>query len=161
MAVKKCAAHLYSCDSFLYKLVNSTLRNNDLSKIDTLGPFCYLLSKYLPFKRPVGYLSYTVYRGTKVNMEMIEEYRAAVGKRIIWTAFTSTTKDYQVAECFSDNALFIIEVIGSHTQGVRDISSLSRFPDEREVLFCAGQSFTVLKIERNSNSGKYLIYILA
>ena len=161
MAVKKCATHLYSVESFLYNLVNSTLRNNDLSKLDTLGPFCYLLSRYLPFKCPSGYFDYTVFRGTSLSKEMIEEYRAAIGRRILWPAFTSTTKDRQVAELFSDNALFIIEVNGIHSQGARDISSISKYPQEQEVLFCAGQSFILSKIECDSKNEKYLIYMSA
>jgi hypothetical protein len=115
----------------------------------------------LPFKRPDGYREYTVYRGTSLSEKMIEEYRAAVGKIIVWPAFTSTSKDRHVAEFCSGNALFIIEVSGIHSQGVRDISSLSQFPEEREVLFCGGQSFVVLKIEWDSESGKYLIYMSA
>lgn len=126
-----------------------------------MGPFCYLLSKYLPFKCPYGYLGYTVYRGTRLSEEMIEEYRVAIGRRILWPAFTSTTKDRQVAEFFSDNALFIIEVNGSHSQGARDISSISKYPQEQEVLFCAGQSFTVSKIECDSKNEKYFIYMSA
>jgi len=102
-----------------------------------------------------------VYRGTRLSEEMIEEYRAAVGKRIVWPAFTSTTKVRQVAERFTGNALFIIEVWGSHSQGARDISSLSKFPQECEVLFCEGQSFVVGKVEFHSESGKYLIFMWA
>lgn len=126
-----------------------------------MGPFCYLLSKYLPFKRPYGYLGDTVYRGTKLTEEMIEEYRAAVGKRIEWPAFISTTKVRQVAEKFDGNALFIIEISEIHSQGARDLSSLSKFPREHEVLFCAGQSFTITKIERDPERGKCFIYIFA
>ncbi|CAF3434328.1 unnamed protein product [Rotaria socialis] len=36
--IKRCAARLYSAESFLYKLLNQTLRNEDMSKIETLGP---------------------------------------------------------------------------------------------------------------------------
>jgi hypothetical protein len=90
---------------------------------------------------------------------MIEEYSAAVGKHIVWPAFTSTTKDRQVAEMYSNNALFIIEVGRTRSQGARDISSLSKFPQEREVLFCEGQSFVVGNVEFHSESGKYLIFM--
>ena len=33
--ILKCAARLYTLETFLYKLVNLTLRNDDRSKIDT------------------------------------------------------------------------------------------------------------------------------
>lgn len=33
-----CAAELFSAEPFLYKAINSSLRNNDMSMVDTLGP---------------------------------------------------------------------------------------------------------------------------
>ncbi len=38
--IHECSIKLYTFDSFLYRLVNKTLRDNDKTKIDTLGPGC-------------------------------------------------------------------------------------------------------------------------
>ena len=38
---------LYSKESFLYKVINKTLREQDWTKIPTLGPFCFLLNSFL------------------------------------------------------------------------------------------------------------------
>jgi hypothetical protein len=45
--IQRCCVFLYTTESFLYQLVNSTLRTDDCSKIDTLGAYCYLLWYYL------------------------------------------------------------------------------------------------------------------
>ena len=123
--ILECAIRLYTRDSFLYKLVNSTLRNDDLTKVDTLGPFCYLLREHL-FYADKSKEKLTVYRGSTLTDEMIDEYKQAVGKWIQWPAFTSTTKSRQVAEMYEGNTLFIMKVVSSYY--TRDISSLSQFP---------------------------------
>lgn len=151
-----CAARLYTAESFLYRLVNTALMNNDMSKIDTLGPFCYLLYFRLRLDRKRE--DQTLYRGATLSMTMIDEYKQAVGKTIIWLGFTSTSKDRRVAEMYAGNALFIILAKDTwHPQN--DISKLSYYPDEREVLLSPFYSCIIDKIEFESNSKKYLIYM--
>src|SRR4051794_13983238 len=59
---------LYTMESFLYRLVNMTLRDNDLSKVDTLGPFCYLLFQFY-FAQEFKDLKFSgrVYRGANLS----------------------------------------------------------------------------------------------
>jgi hypothetical protein len=45
--ILECAVYIYTMETFLYTLINASLRNEDWSKIDTLGPFCFLLQCYL------------------------------------------------------------------------------------------------------------------
>ncbi|CAF4810420.1 unnamed protein product, partial [Rotaria sp. Silwood2] len=86
---------------------------------------------------------------------MIAQYKQAVGSEIIWPAFTSTTKDRRVAEeQFDGNALFIISVKDSWQT---DISSLSHYPDEQEVLLNYIYQFKVEKVDQDPISGQYLI----
>jgi hypothetical protein len=49
--LQKCCARLYTKPCFLFKIVNKTLRDNDQSKLQTLGPFCYLLYNYIGTQR--------------------------------------------------------------------------------------------------------------
>jgi len=114
-------ARLYSAESFLYKLVNSTLRADDRSKIDTLGAYCWLLDKELTQMGDFG--DRTVYRGANLSDELIEEYKKAVGTAINWLAFTSASKDRRIAEQFG-NTLFIMKVIWLYK---RDISTISHY----------------------------------
>jgi hypothetical protein len=87
---------------------------------------------------------------------MIEEYKQAINRFIVWPAFTSTSKDRGVAENFG-NTLFIIRLLERQPQSVSDISSLSIYPNEQEVLLVDGYLFHVEWIEFNSKSGKYQI----
>ncbi|CAF1167041.1 unnamed protein product [Didymodactylos carnosus] len=153
-----CCIRLYSAESFLYKLVNSTLRSEDMTKTDTLGAYCQLLSWHLGCSE-LDQKELTVYRGCKLTEELIEEYTQNVGKRIQWLAFTSTTKDRKVAEGYG-NTLFIINLQRCQPYGKqRDIASLSQYEHEQEVLLNAGNNLGIVKFERNLESGKYLIYL--
>lgn len=139
--------YFYTKDSFLYNTLNSAVRTEDHSKLETMGPMCYLIHNYGRFVQ--DYFG-TVYRGMQLSETEIEEYEISIGKWKTWTAFASTSKDRSVAEAFG-NVLFIIEVknIMLSTRRSFDISSLSQYPDEEEVLFPAGTSFQVLRVERN------------
>lgn len=153
--IQICAARLYSVESFLYKLVNATLRNKDMSKVDTLGPFCYLLRTHVSDNDDSR--DQLLYRGMTLSKEMIDEYKQSVGTEIIWPAFTSTTKDRRVAELFG-NTLFIIDITEAF-QFRSNISAHSNYPHEQEVLLEPDFVFKVDKIERDPRSGKYLIYM--
>ncbi len=49
-----------------------------------------------------------VYRGATLTSDMIEEYKAMIGKVITWLPFISTSKDRQEAELFSTHCLLSI-----------------------------------------------------
>ena len=153
-------ARLYSAESFLYKLVNAALRNEeDTSKVDTLGAYCWLLNEHLanPRSKKVPEI---VYRGTNLTDEMIEEYKQAIGTRIRWLAFSSTSKDRRQAEQFG-NTLFLISLKGMLPEYQSDISSLSYYPHEQEILIFAGITFKVVNVECDVKTGKYFIYLTA
>ncbi|CAF1172859.1 unnamed protein product [Didymodactylos carnosus] len=154
-----CCARLYSAESFLYKLVNTTLRNEDMTKVDTLGAYCNVLRYYLRLNTQ-GPGKTAFYRGCTLTNEMIDGYIQAVGTQITWPAFTSTSKSRQQAEQFG-NTLFIIRPSGRMGGQLRDISYLSHYPHEEEVLIVAGHCYDVDKVEHNPDNGKYLIYLTA
>lgn len=81
--ILKCAARLYTSESFLYKLINLSLRSQDLNKIPTLGPFCVLLNTYLAIARSKAE-DEIVYRAVKLTDEMIKEYKQFVGQSITY-----------------------------------------------------------------------------
>lgn len=151
-----CAARLYTAESFLYKLVNSSLRNNDMTKIDTLGPFCYLLYHRLRLDRVRG--DQILYRGMDLTDEMVNEYKQATGQEITWSAFTSTSKDRRVAEAYTTNTLCIISSKDSW-RPQKDISQLSLYPDEQEVLLAPFHKFQIDRVEWDLTNQKHLIYM--
>ena len=159
-----CCARFYTLDSFLCKLVNDTLRKQDLTKVETLGAYCWLLQSYIGWTADIPRHITTVYRGCTLQIDEVEEYKQAIGRTICWHAFTSTTKSSEVAKLFSGNILFIItldktDVITHHEH---DISSVSQFPDEEEVLLVPEHNFIVERVDDpliNSNEERYLIYL--
>ena len=91
--------HLSLAESFLYKLINATPRNKDLSKAGTSVRYCYLLWISLQDNED---------RGMTLTDGMLEGYKLAVGTCIIQPTFIATSKDRRVAEPFR-NTLFIIK----------------------------------------------------
>jgi len=164
--IQEVCVKLYTEDSFLYRIINETLRDNNRTKFETLGPFCYLLYNYVGnSKNNHGKLpeKIVLYRGEPLTQEVIEEYKSTVGSNTIWrwTQFVSTSKQRSVAEKFSNgNSLYIIEMKkrSASDQGVC-ISALSAFTIEDEVLLRPGIRFKITKIEEEEGSKRHLFYI--
>ena len=160
--IEKMVLSLYTRESFLYRAVNGALRDNDRSKCDTLGAFSQLLY-HCDCSSTFNELGYKeeLYRGAQLDQHTVESYQQAVGQVKTWDGFSSTSKNRIKAELFG-NVLFIIN--RSTTTKYRfsgmDISSLSAFPQEEEVLIRAARNFLVEKVEKNENTGKYYIFLL-
>jgi hypothetical protein len=101
----------------------------------------------------------TVYRGANLDAERLAKYK--VGDIVAERGFTSTTVNKamvmgQAAEQqFNKNSMFVIKSAG----GGRDVSILSQFPEEKEVLFGPGTEFKVLKNAFDKKIGKNVIYL--
>ncbi|CAF0883405.1 unnamed protein product [Didymodactylos carnosus] len=151
--IYKSCIKLYTKECFLYKLINKTMRENDKTKVDTLGPFCYILfrSWYTDDKGcPTG-----IYRGAEMDSNTINLYAEAIGQRRCWNGFSSTSKSHEKAANFG-NTLFIIEA--KEYSGI-DISSCSDFPEEDEVLLPPATAFTITKVEYDQKTHKTNIYL--
>ena len=133
--------HFYTKDSFLYDVLNRALRQCDLSRIETLGPLAFLISGY---SRIANAFFGIVYRGIHFSHVDIEDYRCGKGTWRTWPAYTSTSKSRKMAEMYG-NTLFIINITDVKLSAIRsyDISHLSYFPNEQEVLLPAGTSFQI------------------
>lgn len=154
--VAKQCIRFYTKDSFLYYTLNEALRTQDYTKLDTLGPLCYLIRNYSRLEEE--YIG-TVYRGLQLTYEDIESYREHIGEWKTWLAFASASKNRRMAEMFG-NTLLIIEITDVKLSSPRayDIAHLSGHPDEEEVLLPAGVSFQIQKVEQEA-SQRYLIYV--
>lgn len=129
-----------------------------MNKLNTLGPFSYLLWLCINNNNDIG--EHLLYRGTTLTNDMIEDYKKSVGTYVHWSAFTSTTKDRAVAEMFSTNVLFIIQ-IGDDTRYhyQRYIAPFSHYPAEQEVLLTTAYPFMIDKVEYDTTSEKHLIWV--
>jgi hypothetical protein len=154
--VSKTCIHLYTRESFLYHVLNTALRDTDYSKLDTLGPLCFLIRDYShTYTEFIG----TVYRGVQLSTAAIQSYKQAIGSWRTWPSYTSTSKNRNMAD-FRGNTLFIIEIIDIIYSSTRafDVSGISHYPSEEEVLLPAGISFQVISVEQDLRQ-KYIINI--
>ncbi|WP_019732524.1 ADP-ribosyltransferase [Mycobacterium avium] len=96
-----------------------------------------------------------VVRGTNLPADVLEQYRP--GEVITEAAFTSTSTDHTVAQssAFAGNTEFRIW----STTG-RDVSSVSMYPDEKEILFPAGSKFYVASKTVDPQTGRTIIEMI-
>lgn len=153
---------LYTKESFLYPLINKTLREKDFSKLSTFGPYAYLLHKLLIESNLMVYNT-TVYRGAFLSTEMIDQYKSSEGEIAKWLGFSSTSRNLRKTENWrGSNTLFIIEIKQEpHPFDCGyDISGLSDFPQEEEVLLLAGGRFKIEKVDFDDTQKKHIIHLI-
>ncbi|UJR18828.1 hypothetical protein I4U23_021956 [Adineta vaga] len=167
--IGKYCIYIYTVECFLYRILNYVLRSEDHSKLRTLGPYCFLLQNSLWNCRETNkQTQQRVYRGGKCKIQHIEQCKTAIGQTRCWSAFSSTTKNPDVTDTFTDSlasdevcTVFIIDIVDrpfTESFGL-DISSLSAIQKEAEVLLPAGINFTIDKVEYNKDARKCTIYL--
>lgn len=153
----------YTKQCFIYRLCNKALRTED---IELLYLFRYyiqdlckrLAAEYESFRKqreeePVVKL----YRGLKLTKEELTRFESNIGSLISTNGFLSTSRNYELALQFAVKkskrtvdvlpTLFIVDadIRTDHAVFV-DISSLSVFPDEEEVLFDIDCAFKINQV---------------
>ena len=155
--------YLYTKDSFWYKLINYTLCNPKTivrNQIKTLGPFCYLLDRFL-VKQVTDNVD-RVYCSLNSDHEKRKQF---MKKWIKFTSFTPTSSDREVAELFSGNTLCIIDLAvssGNIQHKARCgacVSPFSDFPEEQEFVLWPGAKFRFVKQEYDTAKNKNIIYL--
>jgi len=149
------AVHIYTVESFLYRTVNLKLRQRrDLWNV---AAYCLLLSAAISGYRYTG----KVYRGMKLNEEVLANYSEGNLRYFAWTSFTSMSKDKKVSEGFG-NTLFEIEIEGSDNNLweaalAMDVGSCSQFAHEQEVLLSAGAVFELIAHDVVPETNRHII----
>ncbi|CAF3316302.1 unnamed protein product [Rotaria socialis] len=144
----------YTRNSFVYRILNKALR---VQNIDVLFVFRFFLRdiaqqlKENQWSSP-GY----VYRGQSLSKYEVERLQQSVGKLIGINSLFSTTLDRDIAEFFIgggteglEKVLFKIYADPS-IGGIKpfaDISLLSNFSEEGEILFMSGSIFRIESIQ--------------
>jgi ADP-ribosyltransferase exoenzyme len=133
-----------------YRDLNDALRSNavDASQHARIEAIKNALQKLPTYRGPVV-------RGTDLSPEVLAQYRP--GAVITEKAFLSTTTNPAVARstAFSGNVEFrIVSFTG------RDVSSVSMFPGEREILFPPGTHFFVAGKTIDPLTGKTIIEMI-
>lgn len=177
-ALEDYCAELYTRPCFMYRVVNIALRDNDFSKIQTLGPYCFLVFNYigrymnekrsvssrlLKAFRPVRSKQIKVYRGDYISHEMMGKYREAAETKcqyFKWLSFVSTSRDYDVAEKFAQNVLYIITMQDySLRDQFADMSIISSCQQENEILLQPGVRFQVTKLEYDQMKNRPIVHV--
>eukprot|EP00698_Gefionella_okellyi_P006481 TRINITY_DN15814_c0_g1_i1.p1 TRINITY_DN15814_c0_g1~~TRINITY_DN15814_c0_g1_i1.p1 ORF type:complete len:554 (-),score=86.53 TRINITY_DN15814_c0_g1_i1:75-1736(-) len=128
------AIYAYTC-SAIYPALNKLLRLG--GKLDGWEKFCVCFMKGLAMLDPSPKTTFRGIHGASIDIVM-----GAIKKSEIWTwgAFSSTSETNTLSG-FGQYKFIIYGVYG------RAISELSRFPNEKEVLFVPGSQLRVLEVK--------------
>ncbi|CAF4238300.1 unnamed protein product [Rotaria magnacalcarata] len=171
-------AKLYTKDCYVFRIINTALRDNNLQKLHTLGPYCYLLYNYIGRANKDHFSIHAffwqkfhskepsctiVYRGDYITNERIKEYSQAAGNKNIyfkWLPFVSTSKCRDVADSFGQNVTYVIKLRhrSSHDQ-FTFLNQNTYYPTEEEILLRPGTRFRVTAVKHYDLSGRSLIHI--
>jgi len=126
-----------SVDNNPYRSLNMTLSSRNINDLELWKPFLYFLIKGL---NKLPNVSCRVFRALdKPITSLSKQYTK--GKNIVWVAFTSTTQQQNVMLTFStlqQGTWMMLDVIEG-----KDISQISLFPNESEILLLPNSSFIV------------------
>merc|ERR1719265_2270219 len=126
-----------------YVALNSSLRQDDPASLESQRVLINALRKAIKNHQETG----IVWRGVNLNPSETSAYVA--GFRFLWPAFTSASRDRSKASAFGSwgsgqKVLFCIDLNGVGTTFSRDISDISVYPDEKEVVLYCYSGFEVL-----------------
>lgn len=158
------ALQWYTRDTFLFRLINQALR---FSNAELMFKLRYILidlyaqldeihrqmidsHRDLPIEK--------LYRGQIMSRKEFSSFEQLIGHYISISTFFSTTVSLQIALVFANatptddeslSVLFCVETnpIPSNERPYGNISQLSRYKDEEEVLFAMGSLFRIQTIE--------------
>jgi len=157
------AVHIYTwSDARVYELINNALNSNrPRTSNQSLSGWSEVLDEMVAFVRQGNLLPNTVYRGCIATSSEIDFY-VSRECRFAWKGFVSTSKEFHVALRFAQEGLsrrkvspvvFAIQVL-STCPGGADISALSYYPTESEILFLPGMS---LQVDLVQDLGLYVL----
>jgi hypothetical protein len=158
------AIHWYTRATFVYPLVNQTLRAkknfNNIFKIRLILTDLISDLKTVHSTSKDHINSLIVYRGQSMKLEEVKQLISAVGNTICSNQFVSAAIDRDLAQlfaqsslnhCCSEQVLFTIEIDSSDIDITMapfgNISRHSRFPDEQEILFSMYSTFRVISVQ--------------
>jgi NAD:arginine ADP-ribosyltransferase len=130
-----------------YRELNTALRTGDTAELSRLD--AYIRSATSGLNQLPAYRG-TVFRGTNLSDEAAANY--VPGATVTERAFTSTSSELGAE--FPGNTKFVIQ-----SETGRDVSRLSEFADEEEVLFAPGTQFRVLGVDVDAATGRRTIYM--
>ncbi|CAF2127199.1 unnamed protein product [Rotaria magnacalcarata] len=162
----------YTCEIFLYGILNRALRSLDMEAMSKLGFFIRSLHRQLEqlhqeqsanFKK-----SFTVYRGQGMIKEDFQNLLDSKGGLLSFNNFLSTSMEQNVATSFVQGALqrnedvvgviFIMKIdpskISSSITPFAMIHDHSAIPSEQEILFTMHSVFRVVGMKQTAKNNR-------
>jgi tetratricopeptide (TPR) repeat protein len=164
----------YTQPTFVYRLINEALRQENIEKLYQFRYFIADLSRRLAQgcktlkSQCQAEGKIILYRGTSLHKEELERLKLMEGKFFATNDYWSSSHSHAVADCFvapdSERmpVLYEIKCDLHHCENsiiFADISNLSAFDQEEEYLFDAGSVFQVEHITERVGDGPYVIKI--
>jgi tetratricopeptide (TPR) repeat protein len=166
---KKTPIWWYTCQSFLYPMLNSALRLMDVDVIIKMGFFIGDLYRQLEqlhseqFNGDQSDTTFTVYRGQGMSTEHFEQMEKTKGGLMAFNNFLSTSKVRDVSFHFANNALTNPDLVGIlfvmtinpsvSTTPFASIVDVGYYGDEEdEVLFSMHTVFRIRDIKSIDDS---------
>jgi tetratricopeptide (TPR) repeat protein len=153
----------YTCECFLYPMLNRALRTTDVDIIIQMGFFISDLHRDVEklYKQQLGIhlasKTFTVYRGQGLSSTDFDQMMNTKGGLLSFNNFLSTSKDRAVSFAFAESnqynpdfvgILFIMTIDPSKsTTPFASINGVSYFQTEDEVLFSMHTVFRIGKIQ--------------
>ncbi|CAF3526531.1 unnamed protein product [Rotaria socialis] len=161
----------YTRETFVYKMLNKALRTEDIQQLYTFRFFIADLSLTLAREHNKmmvetdNEIFTTVYRGVRLTLTELEEFRSNEGKLISINGYLSTSRSRSIAINFaikdknqSDSVPVLFEIECRNEEETSsvfaDITNFSDFPDEQEVLFDLGAVFKVQSVTEEDDLWK-------
>ncbi|CAF2639113.1 unnamed protein product [Rotaria sp. Silwood2] len=149
----------YTRDSSIYKMLNTALRVQDIKLLYLFRFFIRDLAQQLEKNKCSSIVH--VYRGQKMSEKELEKFQNFVGQFISMNSFLSTSIKSAVAKLFISNnssndykkVLFKIDANPrlKNIKAFSNVTALSYFKDEEEILFMIGSIFQVKEIKRDND----------
>lgn len=158
----------YTRESFFYKILNATLRKQNIRLMFLFRTFIsdifYQLKKY----QATNMLR--VYRAQMISKEEFENLKKCSGQLISINSFFSTSLNKQDALSFLDpstvteNLIPILFTIDADpdkasSKPFADISQYSYYPEEKEILFMLGSIFRLESVQWNDKDTAWIIHM--
>ena len=165
------AINWYTRDSFLYRIINQSLRTQNTNELVIFSPYIADLCRAVQSLQNKVDKTMTFFRGCPLPKTAVDEFYAQIGSLLSINSFFSATCDRDVAIVFSScegitdgtntivSALFEIEVKEGTRSFFADISSFSSIKDEKEVLFDLNAVFTIDSVNYNDAEQCWIIHL--
>ncbi|CAF1449663.1 unnamed protein product [Rotaria sp. Silwood1] len=154
----------YTTDSFLFRLVGRAFRSEDFERIFIFRRYIIdlhsELDKLIKEQESLQKIL-RLYRGKKLCPTILQQLQDNIGALISMNGFLSTTLSRDTAlEVFAgvghnrndcESVLFEFCIDETITRTYADISVISQYPEEEEVLFTIGSIWKINSVQKNND----------